>query len=1200
MDFGVVLAIFALVCTWVVYGHVANLRSQVEQLREQLKRLQDQASQPERAPGSPPATASQAAAAQPVPSRTAPLPSEPPRPTPVAQPPKPKPIEPPKPIEQPRPQPVAPKVEPVAAGAPPPPPPSPKPPAPPKPKIAWEQQIGARLPVWIGGIALALSGVFLVKYSIDTGLLNPLVRCILAGLLGAAMIVVAQILLAYRVANAERIAQALSGAGISVLYGTLFAASTVYGFISPVIAFAGMAANTALAVVLSLRQGPPIAVLGMVGGFLTPVLVGSGEPNAGVLFSYLIALTIGLFTVVRRQKWWWLAWPTLGAAFLWVFIWLGGPKIAGEGLWIGLFLILLCGAAFSFVNPAAKQGESPPNAWMGLTATSALATILMGVVVERSGFGFVEWGLYYALTVGTIVLPARDQSLYRYIPWLSLGVSVVLLGVWSPQATEYLAGLIFLFALTFAGAGVTLMWRAADKIEWSRLACVSAFAFFFLAIYRLQSSLIQIKATAPDALLAQLPVWGIVATLAAAAFTLVAGRAVERFKTETKEAQTLLAHLALTPIAFMGLGLVLELHPNYLPVAVAGLLFAVSFVAVRVDIAVLRPAAAVVAALFVVALLPQLAALLQYAMSASLGQARAIATPLMAQNPIFHLGIPAAFFLGAAWQLRRDIDDTVGQAFDVMTAILTGLMGYFLIRQAQTPVAEMFATQGTPFDGGVISNLLIAYGIALTALGDRLKRRALAISGVAAAGLGLVRVIHFDIQPLQLAEVWLPMAFGDVSRQIVTLPIATSPLFYLGLPAALLLGLRLLFGRADNWLVRTLEYMPVALVGLMGYFLIRHAFNPLEEVLSGTGSRFEGGIISMAQLVYAILLVFAAQYFNRTTLITAAVVAGAIAVLRIIGFDIQLATFLANAANLAGSGSALGLTPIPISIAPIFHLALPAGLIAVLSYTLRGKRERVAELLEYAAIVFVGLMGYYLVRQAFNGVENAFAAPGTYLERGVITNALLIFGVALFLAGRRINRRTLFICGSAAALFAVFRVFVFDYLMSSPLSAAHDVGTFPIVNALLLPYGLPVVWLALLAQALQSRGRTELVPAVKGAALISLFAWVSLNVRQIFQGPFLEASRGIDGNEVYAYSVAWLAIGVGLLVVGTAWKDRAIRIASAVVMTLVVGKVFLYDVSELGDLLRIASFGGLGISLVGLDWFYARYVFASDEPKPEG
>ena len=81
--------------------------------------------------------------------------------------------------------------------------------------IGFEQQFGAQLPVWIGGVALALAGFFLVKYSIETGLLSPVVRVITGLLFGCGLLCAADKVRAHpRFANGTRIAQALSGAGI--------------------------------------------------------------------------------------------------------------------------------------------------------------------------------------------------------------------------------------------------------------------------------------------------------------------------------------------------------------------------------------------------------------------------------------------------------------------------------------------------------------------------------------------------------------------------------------------------------------------------------------------------------------------------------------------------------------------------------------------------------------------------------------------------------------------------------------------------------------------------------------------------------------------------------------------------------------------------------------------------------------------------
>jgi len=66
--------------------------------------------------------------------------------------------------------------------------PTPPPPAPAKPKQGLEEKLGGRIFVYIGAVMLALAGAFLVKYSIDVGLLSPAVRVFLGILLGMIVI----------------------------------------------------------------------------------------------------------------------------------------------------------------------------------------------------------------------------------------------------------------------------------------------------------------------------------------------------------------------------------------------------------------------------------------------------------------------------------------------------------------------------------------------------------------------------------------------------------------------------------------------------------------------------------------------------------------------------------------------------------------------------------------------------------------------------------------------------------------------------------------------------------------------------------------------------------------------------------------------------------------------------------------------------
>src|SRR5262249_35973119 len=131
--------------------------------------------------------------------------------------------------------------------------------APSRPPRRLEEYLGARGFIWLGGIALALAGVFLVKYSIDQGLLGPGVRVVPGLLLGAGLRAGGEVTRR----RDGRIAQALSAAGVAVLFAALYAATSLYGFLSPTQGFIVMALMAGAAIALSLRQGPFVALLGL-------------------------------------------------------------------------------------------------------------------------------------------------------------------------------------------------------------------------------------------------------------------------------------------------------------------------------------------------------------------------------------------------------------------------------------------------------------------------------------------------------------------------------------------------------------------------------------------------------------------------------------------------------------------------------------------------------------------------------------------------------------------------------------------------------------------------------------------------------------------------------------------------------------------------------------------------------------------------
>ena len=108
-----------------------------------------------------------------------------------------------------------------------------------------------------------------------------------------------------------------------MLYATAYGSHVLYGLIGTGTASAAMLAVTAAALVLSLRHGAPTAVMGLVGGFLTPLLVGDPDAGAVPLLAYLALLDLALFAIAWRRGWTWLA----AAAVLLSFVWTGYPAV---------------------------------------------------------------------------------------------------------------------------------------------------------------------------------------------------------------------------------------------------------------------------------------------------------------------------------------------------------------------------------------------------------------------------------------------------------------------------------------------------------------------------------------------------------------------------------------------------------------------------------------------------------------------------------------------------------------------------------------------------------------------------------------------------------------------------------------------------------------------------------------------------------
>src|SRR4051812_3422016 len=161
-----------------------------------------------------------------------------------------------------------------------------------------------------------MAAIFLVRYAVEQDMLGPAVRCSLAGLLGFALVAAAEWLRRRDTVpttpalGADLAPAALAAGGVGALFGAAYGTGVLYGLVPPVVGFALMAVASIAGLAMSLRFGPLVAALGLIGAFLTPALVETDNPSLPGLFFSLLSVTAAALVVVRWTAWIWLGWAT--------------------------------------------------------------------------------------------------------------------------------------------------------------------------------------------------------------------------------------------------------------------------------------------------------------------------------------------------------------------------------------------------------------------------------------------------------------------------------------------------------------------------------------------------------------------------------------------------------------------------------------------------------------------------------------------------------------------------------------------------------------------------------------------------------------------------------------------------------------------------------------------------------------------------
>ncbi len=360
-------------------------------------------------------------------------------------------------------------------------------------RIDWEQFMGAKLFAWLGGFALFLGVVFFIKYSFEHNLVPPQVRVAIGYLIGLGLVVGGLRIPRerYRITG-----QTLVATGVICLYAVTFACNSLYhfAFFTAGPTFALMTLITAVAFLLAVRlDAQVVAILGMLGGFITPALVNTGRDNPFGLFGYDALLVIGLAAVALHRRWFYLV-PLGAAGTMLTLIGWSQKFYSSDKVTTAMGACVAFCALFLLVNETAcRLGRSDARISQTALGVPGVAFCFAGFFLTSHAI-LLQPGLFFGfvVVVSALALLVALREKQPAVVGGCIGATLLLLATWSVAGTDLNGDRVAIIVyLTFAVIylAVYLIARALDRFSpvllWSAVATPAAgflFAFFRLEV----------------------------------------------------------------------------------------------------------------------------------------------------------------------------------------------------------------------------------------------------------------------------------------------------------------------------------------------------------------------------------------------------------------------------------------------------------------------------------------------------------------------------------------------------------------------------------------------------------------------------------------------------------------------------------------------------------------------------------------------
>jgi len=1091
----------------------------------------------------------------------------------------------------------------------PPPPPS-EPPPPPAP--AWsfdlERLVGVRLFSAVAGIALVFAAVFFLRYSIDQGWLQPPVRVGIGVIVGTVLIVVCDRKAARKY---SLLANAMDAAAIAILFATFFSAHSLWNLIPATLAFGLLALVTLIAVLLSIRhESLFIAVLGLLGGFATPILLSTGENRPIPLFAYLLLLNIGLAWVAYRNNWTILSILTLVFTTLYQWGWVARYLDAAQvPLAIGIFTIfpIVGYGVLLAARSRARAGEDDSRFEWTLLAASVLPAVFaiyLAVSVQYREHYQLLFGWIFLIDLALFALAmARGYgALHAFGAFTTLLAVVMWVSVaYLPGAIGPLLGFVALFVVFYL-VTPEIAKRFTHELSNAGAHAILA-APLLLAVFPVLVAQ-EPRAASPSLLFA--PLFALVLAIVWRAFAEPTGRlyfvaaffalATEaawsaRYLTPASLGPALITYAAFA-LLYLGVPMIARrrgapLRPAAAPgiVLLFGLMLLVVFADRRVAVEGLWGLALLLAilnaALFIEsasASLPILALagrLISWAVLAVWWDEAAAAVGLLSSLLVV-VGLALVMVGGYIWGLRYAPAITAeADTRPAVSGLWLALIGHLFLYG----IASNFHWAVPPWPlFGALAVVTLAFSTAALAAHNAPIHLASVIMSA------LILMVWRDVTQY---DGWATTAIGAFGALIafalawiVVMKRATRIAAIAAVSAMVISELNLAVMMAEL----SPAPLPITLTAHVATFAIllalvtRQGWEYAASATAVLGGIAAGSVLLPGEPVGRDVLIFAAAIYAPFALFP--FVLGSRASER---RDPYLAALVAAAwcfliarrgMGLAELDWMVGIVPVLIGAVTTLHLS------QLLRIQPAGQRD-----LGRLALVAGAALAFLTV-----------AIP-LQLRHQWITIGWALEGAAVAWLYTRIPHRGLLLAavGLLGAVFArlALNPDVFQY---------EPRGDTRILNWYLYTYTIAAAAFLVAAWWLK-RTDDELggsLPRPRhvfpAAAGILLFLLLNIEIADYYStGPEILFRFGSSIQQDLTYTIAWLIFGIITLAIGIIAKARPARVTAVAMIAITAFKCFLYDLGSLGGLYRVGAFVGLAVSLALVSLALQKYVLAPEK-----